>query len=186
MHSLAVHTYISQFTQIIHAEVFEANLISGEELGLPEVADIPEDQLQDPYYFRHGKENKGRDGCRVPLPWKKGGKNFGNGDGKPTHLPQPSWWGQYSVEAEENDPSSTLGFYRQAIRLRQKLQCAESIEWVDYGEDILAFKRPNGWMTVVNFGKNNFQLPPGEILMSSDVDLQSRELPSEATVWMTT
>jgi len=43
----------------------------GEELGLFEVADIPWDRLEDPTPFntRRNFTDKGRDGCRVPLPW---------------------------------------------------------------------------------------------------------------------
>lgn len=43
----------------------------GEELGLPEVATIPWDRLEDPVARNtdHAGAEKGRDGCRVPLPW---------------------------------------------------------------------------------------------------------------------
>lgn len=46
-------------------------IYQGEELGLPEVADIPWDELEDPTAFNSVREQieKGRDGCRVPLPW---------------------------------------------------------------------------------------------------------------------
>ena len=48
-----------------------AYIYQGEELGLFEVPDIPWDRLEDPVAFntRHSELNKGRDGCRVPLPW---------------------------------------------------------------------------------------------------------------------
>jgi alpha-glucosidase len=41
----------------------------GEELGLPEVEEIPDERRQDPIWARSGGLNPGRDGCRVPLPW---------------------------------------------------------------------------------------------------------------------
>jgi alpha-glucosidase len=41
----------------------------GEELGLPEVEDIPAERRHDPMWFRSGGVDPGRDGCRVPLPW---------------------------------------------------------------------------------------------------------------------
>lgn len=43
----------------------------GEELGLFEVADIPWNRLEDPTPFntRRNFTDKGRDGCRVPMPW---------------------------------------------------------------------------------------------------------------------
>lgn len=46
-----------------------AYIYQGEELALPEVRDIPEDRLEDPRWFLSEKTDKGRDGCRVPLPW---------------------------------------------------------------------------------------------------------------------
>ena len=44
-----------------------AYLYQGEELGLEEV-DVPPEDRQDPVWFRTG--NPGRDGARVPIPWR--------------------------------------------------------------------------------------------------------------------
>ena len=44
-------------------------LYQGDELGLPEVEDLPVDRIQDPMHFQSGGVDPGRDGCRVPLPW---------------------------------------------------------------------------------------------------------------------
>ena len=44
-------------------------LYQGDELGLPEV-ELPRDVLEDPMHFRSGGVDPGRDGCRVPLPWR--------------------------------------------------------------------------------------------------------------------
>ena len=51
----------------------------GDELGLPEVEDLPLDAIQDPMHRRSGGVDPGRDGCRVPLPWTRGGATFGFG-----------------------------------------------------------------------------------------------------------
>ena len=67
-----------------------AYLYQGEELGLHEVPDIPGDQVQDPVFSRSRGAEKGRDGCRVPLPWTAVGPSFGFGPGA-AHLPQPAW-----------------------------------------------------------------------------------------------
>ena len=45
-----------------------AYIYQGEELGLPEVIDLPDDARQDPTWFRTNGERYGRDGCRVPIP----------------------------------------------------------------------------------------------------------------------
>ncbi len=44
-------------------------LYQGEELGLPEVLDLPAAARQDPVFRRTAGRDLGRDGCRVPLPW---------------------------------------------------------------------------------------------------------------------
>ncbi|MEM9042119.1 MAG: alpha-amylase family glycosyl hydrolase, partial [Actinomycetota bacterium] len=44
-------------------------LYAGEELGLPEVLDIPADRREDPVFHQTGGQRIGRDGCRIPLPW---------------------------------------------------------------------------------------------------------------------
>ena len=45
-----------------------AFVYNGEELGLPQV-ELPDEVLQDPVWERSGRTERGRDGCRVPLPW---------------------------------------------------------------------------------------------------------------------
>ena len=89
-----------------------AYLYQGEELGLHEVADIPGDRREDPVFRRSGGAEKGRDGCRVPLPWTADGPSFGFSAGV-AHLPQPAWFGPLSVQAQEHDSASTLALYRQ-------------------------------------------------------------------------
>ena len=84
-----------------------------------EVADIADEDRQDPTFFRNTGVDVGRDGCRVPLPWTKDGASFGFGfDG--AHLPQPAWFGEYAVEVQEGDPGSHLSFYRRALDLSER------------------------------------------------------------------
>src|SRR3954454_9576953 len=84
-------------------------LYQGEELGLGEVEDIPDELRQDTMFFRSGGENPGRDGCRVPVPWSGPASPFGSSrdaaTGQPW-LPQPADWAAYTVEAESADPDS--------------------------------------------------------------------------------
>ena len=107
-----------------------AYLYQGEELGLPEVADLAGEVLQDPTWLRSAGAEKGRDGCRVPLPWTMEGASFGFGPGG-AHLPQPAWFAAYSVEAQEGDAESTLSFYRAALAARRVLQSGETLRWLD-------------------------------------------------------
>jgi alpha-glucosidase len=161
-----------------------AYVYQGEELGLHEVATIPDAQRQDPTFFRTEGEEIGRDGCRVPLPWTVDGPSFGFGaDG--AHLPQPEWFGSYAVEREESDPDSTLELYRRALSLRHRLQTEERLEWIDTGrDDVLRFRRPNGWEVVTNFGTEPYPLErAGEVVLSSRGDA-SAAVAGESTVWL--
>ena len=102
-----------------------AYIYQGEELGLPEVTDIPADARQDPRFRRSAGQVPGRDGCRVPIPWSRTGTGFGFGrteNGAPPAapwLPQPPDWGRYSVESQLGDERSFLSLYQTALRLRR-------------------------------------------------------------------
>jgi alpha-glucosidase len=158
-------------------------LYQGEELGLHEVGDLPADAMQDPAYFRSQGVEKGRDGCRVPLPWTVDGPSFGFGAGT-AHLPQPAWFGPESVQAQDDDPSSTLSLYRRALSLRRKLQAAEELEWVDdLGDSVLHFRRPGGWESITNFGAEPVPLPAGVVLTSSPLGDET-VLPPDTTAWI--
>ena len=161
-----------------------AYLYQGEELGLQEVGcEIPDSERQDPAFFRNTGVDVGRDGCRVPLPWTAGGTSFGFGAGG-SHLPQPQWFAGYAVQAQEAREDSTLSLYRRALALRSQLQTAEALEWVETGrDDVVAFRRPNGWTSVTNFGTEAFELPAGELLVSSS-PLEAGSLPGAATAWL--
>jgi alpha-glucosidase len=160
-------------------------LYQGEELGLPEVADIPDDEKQDPAFFRDRGATAGRDGCRVPLPWTAIGTSFGFGAGRP-HLPQPTWFGEYAVDAEEADPDSTLSFYRRALDLRHELRSDETFEWMEHDDPIVSFRRAGGWASLTNFSSSPVPLPAGAVLISSETLEQPVLLPADTTVWIAT
>ncbi|MEI3847752.1 MULTISPECIES: glycoside hydrolase family 13 protein [unclassified Microbacterium] len=162
-----------------------AYVYQGEELGLHEVASIPESERQDPTFFRSPGEDIGRDGCRVPLPWSVEGSSFGFGSGG-AHLPQPAWFAEYAVSTQDGDPTSTLALYRQALALRRLLQTEESLQWIETGrDDVLAFRRPNGWTVVTNFGQTPYALPADGARSLSSRHFEGDELPPETTVWLT-
>ena len=160
-----------------------AYLYQGEELGLHEVPDIPPDLIQDPVFSRSRGAEKGRDGCRVPLPWTAGGASFGFGPGA-AHLPQPAWFGPLSVEAQERDPASTLSLYRDALRWRRQLQAAEQMEWrPGTSGQVLHFARPGGWRCVTNFGPRPAPLPDGTVILTS-APVDGSQLPADTTAWL--
>jgi alpha-glucosidase len=160
-----------------------AYLYQGEELGLPEVVEIPDADRQDPAFFRNKGVEVGRDGCRVPLPWAAQGTSFGFGGGG-AHLPQPEWFSAYAVEAQEGLEGSTLELYRKALKLRRELQTAEELEWVETGNAaVLHFSRHGGWHSVTNFSEEAVELPAGTVLLSSG-PLDGNLLPGNTTVWL--
>ena len=163
-----------------------AYLYQGEELGLQEVAEITDEQRQDPTFFRGGEyDGLGRDGCRVPLPWTADGASFGFGDGG-SHLPQPAWFAEFAVAVEDADPESTLNLYRHALGLRHDLQTEEELAWEQTGrDDVLRFARPGGWSVVTNFGTEPYPLNLGEgRVVLATMPLQDGAVPGESTVWI--
>ncbi|MEU6596096.1 glycoside hydrolase family 13 protein [Streptomyces flaveolus] len=161
-----------------------AYLYQGEELGLPEVADLPTEVLQDPIWEQTGHVRKGRDGCRVPLPWTTTGPSYGFGPG-PGWLPQPAAFAAYAVEAQAGAEGSTLELYRSALRLRRKLLQGETLTWTpDAPAGVLDFGRTETWRNVTNLGTGAVPLPPGEVLLSSGPLPEGRVLPPDTTVWL--
>jgi alpha-glucosidase len=160
-----------------------AYLYQGEELGLHEVADLTSDDLQDPAFLRSGGTEKGRDGCRVPLPWTPDGPSFGFSTSA-AHLPQPAWFRPLSVALQEHDPASTLALYRQALSWRSRFHAAESLKWQPGSrKHVLHFGRPGGWQCVTNFGPGSAPLPPGTVVVASS-PVHEGVLPADATAWI--
>jgi alpha-glucosidase len=162
-----------------------AYLYQGEELGLLEVADLPHHALQDPIWHRTGHTVKGRDGCRVPLPWTRGGSSHGFGSNG-SWLPQPPWYADLSVQAQTGDPGSTLELYRHALRHRRDQQTHDTtVHWLSPGTpDILHIRRSNGWQCLVNFAGTPHDLPAGTTPLLSSSPLDTGRVPPESAVWL--
>ncbi len=154
-----------------------AYVYQGEELGLPEVEDLPDELLEDPRWERSGHTDRGRDGCRVPLPWSGSAPPFGFGAS--TWLPQPRSWASLTAEAQEDDPASMLSLYRSAIRLRRALGDGP-LEWLDSPEGVLAFRRGEH-TCVVNLSAQTLPLE-GEVMLKS---VDEPGLPPDAAAWLT-
>lgn len=105
-----------------------AYLYQGEELGLPEVLDIPDDRRQDPTFFRtRGTDTPelGRDGCRVPVPWSADEVRNPAADKAAPWLPQPEIFADLAVDRQTGDAASTLELYRSLLHLRKELGIAD-------------------------------------------------------------
>ncbi|WP_031070760.1 glycoside hydrolase family 13 protein [Streptomyces sp. NRRL WC-3742] len=168
-----------------------AYVYQGEELGLPDVTDLPDEVRQDPSFFRQAGQDGYRDGCRVPIPWSgtEAPYGFGPAAGGPSWLPQPAEWAHLSVEAQTGDPTSTLELYRSALALRRsrpELGAGTEVEWLDAPEGVLAFRRGT-FVCTVNTTGQPVRLPaPGDLLLGSTdlaVDGGETVLAPDSTGW---
>lgn len=166
-----------------------AYLYQGEELGLPDHTTLDDDLRQDPAFFRTGGVERGRDGCRVPLPWEAGEQGFGFSPTGVTWLPQPAQWASYALDAQRGVAGSTYETYRAALRLRRESDLGSGgMEWVHgLGEDVIAFVN-RGVLVVANLGSTPVALPAGAEVLLASVDLTldtdgSVQVPADATVW---
>ena len=156
-------------------------IYQGDELGLPEVEDLP--VRHDPMHFRSNGVDPGRDGCRVPLPWSGTSSPFGFG-GEPW-LPQPASWARLTVEAQATDPNSMLSLYRDALRIRRAELADGDLAWLPSDDGVLAFTRGAGFTCVTNLTGAAVALPEGELLLSS-LPLENGRLPADSTAWLRT
>ncbi|MBF8191319.1 glycoside hydrolase family 13 protein [Nonomuraea sp. K274] len=157
-----------------------AYLYNGEELGLPEVLDLPDELRQDPAFLRRGES---RDGCRVPIPWTRA-----DGYGWRTPwLPIPDSWGALSAEAQEDDPASTLNLYRAALKIRREHPAlgGGSLTWLDSPKDVLLIERDPGLVVALNTGEEPVRLDlTGEVLLSSGPLPGDGTIPADTAVWI--
>jgi alpha-glucosidase len=154
-----------------------AFLYQGQELGLEEV-ELPDDVRQDPLFFHSGGARKGRDGCRVPIPWTTTAPGFGFTTSEPW-LPMPEQFGPQSVDAQSGDPDSTLELYRSALDHRP----AGDFEWLDSPSGSLVFRRGDV-VCLVNVDAPALELPSGELLVASDSLLG--DLAPDTAAWVRT
>jgi alpha-glucosidase len=164
----------------------------GEELGLPEVEDIPSERRRDPMWLRSGGADPGRDGCRVPMPWSGAGPPYGfspEGAGRPW-LDQPDDWTSLTVEAQTDDPASMLLLYREGLRIRRSRPWgAGPFRWLGalgtfFGVASLSFARGDAFACVVNFGPEPVALPAGAVVLIASNELEGGALPQDTTVWL--
>jgi alpha-glucosidase len=160
-------------------------LYNGEELGLPDL-ELPDWALRDPVWELSGHTDRGRDGCRVPIPWEGTTPPYGFTDHQDSWLPMPFEWASLTVESQLEDPESMLSLYRHAIELRQSHAAfqGDRLEWYGAPPACFAFRRKGGRLIcALNTSTGLVPLPVGEILLSSGPLVDGR-LPPDTAVWM--
>jgi alpha-glucosidase len=178
----------------------ELYLYQGEELGLPEVEEIPDALREDPIFWRTAGANRGRDGCRVPLPWSGDEPPYGfsppDASAAPW-LPQPAGWKALTVHAESLDADSTLALYRRVLRLRRELlrDAAVELEWLPMPPGVLAARRqrrdstgPEAVVLALNMSAAAVPLPPygPALVASADLAQDDTVLRPNTAVWLST
>jgi alpha-glucosidase len=165
----------------------------GQELGLPQVsdpADLPDDALRDPTWERSGHTERGRDGCRVPIPWRAepaGHFGFGPDGGAAPWLPQPDWFARWAADVESGDPGSTLELVRGALERRRDLPALGegTLTWLSApGDAVLGFRRDPGFVCLVNLSDDAVALPPHQRVLLTSGPLDGGLLPADTAVWL--
>jgi alpha-glucosidase len=167
----------------------------GEELGLWEVQDIPDELRQDPIWVRTGGADPGRDGSRVPLPWLGTEPPFGFSPGgvvAEPWLPQPKEWRELTVAAETANPDSMLCLYREALGIRRSDPAfgETGLTWRQAPNGVLAFDRaapgsPGARVRcVANLSTTPVALPPHSSVLLASGPLGGGLLPPDTTAWL--
>jgi alpha-glucosidase len=167
-----------------------AYLYQGEELGLPEHTTLPDDVRQDPTWRRSNGTERGRDGCRVPIPWEADAPSYGFGPTDNSWLPQPPSWATYALDRQVGIPASTYEVYREALRLRREFTLGTGeLSWLDAPTGVLAFRvAPTNVVVVTNFGPDpvalSTVLPDGYEVLHCSAALDGDLLHSDVTIWV--
>ena len=173
-----------------------AYLYQGEELGLPEVIDLPDAARQDPTFFRTGGKSYGRDGCRVPIPWTAGEPSAGfgprSGDAASvavtatgeSWLPQPASWADYARDSQRSIPGSTLEFYRAALAARREHRLARNeLVWQAAPDEQVLVYRSGAVTVLANTGAVPVARPAGRVVLASG-PIGDDTVPGDTTVWL--
>jgi alpha-glucosidase len=167
-----------------------AYVYQGEELGLAEVEDLPEDALQDPTWKHSGGSHRGRDGCRVPIPWSGQTPPFGFSPrhaSAPPWLPQPAAWRTQTAAAQAGEPTSMLELYRGALAIRRAApELGDgTLQWLDAPDGALAFARGEAFVCIVNFSADPVSPPEhAQILLSSGGLTDDGAVPQDTAAWL--
>ena len=167
-----------------------AYVYQGEELGLAEVEDLPDEVLQDPAWEQSGHTDRGRDGCRVPIPWSGLEPPFGftpPASNASPWLPQPTAWREQTVQAQTGDERSMLELYRRALRLRRAHPALGDgqLTWLPAPAGALAFAREPAFVCIVNVSADPVAPPrSSELLMSSGPLETDGRIPADTAAWL--
>ncbi|MCW2828806.1 MAG: alpha-amylase, partial [Marmoricola sp.] len=151
---------------------------------------LPDEARQDPTWERSGHTSRGRDGCRVPIPWERDAPSYGFGPSEKAWLPQPKVYGELAVDRQTGVQGSTLELYRRLLRLRREHRPGRGeLSWVDLGEGVLAFDVTGatgpGIRVIANVDRDHLPLPDGAEILAASGEIDVVEgLPRDCAVWL--
>ena len=161
----------------------------GEELGLTEHLELAPCERQDPIWYRTGGTQIGRDGCRIPMPWKRGAHSLGFSEQawSDPWLPQPKTYEGMTRDEEALNPHSMFALYRRFLQARnERRRSIPHLEWLPLEQtDALAFDN-GAFVCVTNTGAT--AIPFGRIgglgAVIARSDHSERDLiEGDSTVW---
>jgi len=169
-----------------------AYIYQGEELGLFEVRDIPENRLEDPIWKMSGHTDRGRDGCRVPIPWTKdaaGAHGFSNDKNlkiDQAWLPQSAGWGESAADTQQGVAGSFFEMVKTALAIRKTESGLGDgqMDWIEVSDDVIAFQRPGKFACYVNLGKSEAVIPYGSEVLLASSELKGEHIPTDTAVWL--
>ena len=166
-----------------------AYVYQGEELGLPEVVDLPDEVLTDPIFHRTGAGARPRRlpgaaalvGARLPFGFTSGRRRASPGcrsrSGSPT-TPRTGRW----------PTRSFWHLYRETLALRRRLPAlaANEFRWLSTEPGVLAFTRGDGFVCVVNCSSRVVSPPldGGDLLIASHQEAGDKVPPNSAAWYL--
>jgi alpha-glucosidase len=171
-------------TTVMLALPGSAYLYQGEELGLPEAMEIPDEARQDPTWFRTDGERYGRDGCRVPIPWEAQAPAYGFSETGSSWLPQPPEWERLARDVQSPDPASTLNLYRELLRQRRAQGLSSGqFDWVEEAPEDTIWFRCAGVTVIANLGDAPVPVPEGLRVLVASGPVEG-EIPTDTAAWL--
>jgi alpha-glucosidase len=123
----------------------------------------------------------------VPIPWSATESAFGFSATGNSWLPQPDGFSSYARSSQEGKHGSTLELYKSLLALRKDNELGHgALEWKNDLVPAGAFAYKNcAVLVVVNFTNQPFTLPDGELLITTQLGLETKgELAADQVAWI--
>ena len=137
----------------------------GQELGMEDHDDIPEDRLQDGALAQCNSQEcpPPRDGARTPMQWDSSPQaGFSFGENIEPWLPVHPNYQELNVQNSLEDPDSILNFYRRLLQVRKQSEALRQGRWrslIHYPYEHLAYVRETPAETVLVLINFAFEQP---------------------------